>query len=292
AIFAGPGTILGKGDIAQVDIAPTVASLLGMRIPQQSVGRVRDDIIADSEGMVAIGEKQYLAFARVYASRMGESAGVGKAQRYDEVEAALSKIDDARLVKDREARLPIALAGAGAALLALALLFAASWRAGVAAMTGTLAYYAVYNGLYFWVHGYLWSLSAFNTEEYVQSFFYMRMAEAALAALIGCVVAAAVYPLLRARPRAPRSGFLGGWVALGPATTLSIVATLAIQVAWFFWAWGADVVWRLPDLKWGFKYDLDLTQITAAGAVALLAPVVTYLVGRYHPKVRNAAAEE
>ncbi|MDO9108780.1 MAG: alkaline phosphatase family protein, partial [Coriobacteriia bacterium] len=283
AIFAGPGTILGQGDIAQVDIAPTVASLLGMRIPQQSVGRVRDDIIADSEGMVATGEREYLAFARVYASRMGQSASLGKAQHYDEVDAALSKIDDARLVKDRETRLPMALAGAGAALLALVLLFAASWRAGVAAMTGTVAYYAIYNGLYFLVHGYLWSLSAFNTEEYVQSFFYMRMAEAALAALIACVVAAAVYPMLRARPRTPHHGFLGGWLALGPATTLAIVATLAIQVAWFFWAWGADVVWRLPDLKWGFKYDLDLTQITAVGAVALLAPVVTYLVGRYHP---------
>jgi len=165
-------------------------------------------------------------------------------------------------------------------------------RAGVAALSGAVAYYAIYNTLYFLVHGYLWSLSAFNTEEYVQSFFYMRMAEAAVAALIACVVAAAVYPLLRRIPRSPRDGYSGGWLALGPATTLVIVSTLAIQVAWFLWAWGADVVWRLPDLKWGFKYDLDLMQITAVGAVALFAPVVTYLVGRYHPKFRRAAVEE
>ena len=47
----------------------------------------------------------------------------------------------------------------------------------------------------------------------------------------------------------------------------------------------SPVTWVLPDLKWGFKYDLDLIQATALGAAALLAPVVTYLVGRYHPRV-------
>ncbi|MBE0418095.1 MAG: hypothetical protein IBX63_10055 [Coriobacteriia bacterium] len=181
----------------------------------------------------------------------------------------------------------MALALGAAALLALGALFALSWRAGAAATAGVIAYYLVYNGLYFVVHGYRWSLSAFNTEEFVQQFFYIRMAEAALAGVIGVAVAAWVYPLLRDEPKGPRErGYLGGWLTLGPATVLAIMATLALQVAWFLWAWGAEVVWRLPDLKWGFKYDLDLTQMTALGAAALLAPVVTYLAGRYHPKVR------
>jgi len=292
AVFAGPGTILGEGTIAQTDIAPTVAAVLGMRVPMHAVGRVHDEIIAQTDGTTAAAEKSYRSFAVRYASAMGMPGGIGAAATYDEIDAAIADIDSDRLASERESRLPLAALMAGLALLAVVLLFAASWRAGLAALAGTVAYYAVYNALYFLVHGYLWSLSAFNTEEYVQSFFYMRMVEAAIAALIAAGVAAAVYPYLRRVPRSPREGYAGGWFALGSATTLTIVATLAIQVAWFIWAWGADVVWRLPDLKWGFKYDLDLTQMTAAGAAALLAPVVTYLVGRYHPKFRKAAVEE
>jgi len=293
AVFAGPGTVLGKGEIDQTDIAPTVAAMLGMRIPAQSTGRVRQDVFIDSADEVVLGEAQYRVFAADYARVMtGKASTIGAARTYDELDAAIATIDAERLAGDRDNRLSQAAMLAGMALLALILLFAASWRAGVAALAGTAAYYVIYNALYFLVHGYLWSLSAFNTEENVQSFFYARMGEAAVAALLACVVAAAVYPLLRATPRSPREGYAGGWLALGPATTLAVVATLTVQVAWFLWAWGADVVWRLPDLKWGFKYDLDLTQITAVGAVALLAPVVTYLVGRYHPKFRKAAVEE
>jgi hypothetical protein len=39
----------------------------------------------------------------------------------------------------------------------------------------------------------------------------------------------------------------------------------------------------------GFKYDLDLIQLTGLGAAALLAPAVTYLAGRFHP-LRRAKA--
>ncbi len=65
-----------------------------------------------------------------------------------------------------------------------------------------------------------------------------------------------------------------------------------MQVAWFVWAWGIVATWRLPDFKWAFKYDLDLIQATAIGFAAVLTPLVTYLIGRYHPRVRRTAAEE
>lgn len=293
AVFAGPGTILGKTEIRQVDIAPTIAAMLDMRVPAQSVGRVHDDIAGDVAQSLPAAEAQYRTFAEFYTRKMtGDTTALGGAKTYPAIDKAIADIDAARLRTDRADRLPQSGALAVAALLALALVFAASWRAGVAALAGAASYYLVYNLLYFVVHGYLWSLSAFNTEEYVQSFFYMRMAEAAVCALLACFVAAAVYPLLRRVPRSPRAGYAGGWLALGPATILTILATLALQIAWFLWAWGAQVVWRLPDLKWGFKYDLDLMQATAVGAAVLLAPVVTYLVGRYHPKVRTASAEE
>jgi hypothetical protein len=222
----------------------------------------------------------------------GSPARIGGARTYEAMDVALIEAREERLAADRMNRLWIALmvlAGGFALLLLVAML---SWRALVAALGGAIAYYAVYNALYFLVHGHQWSLSAFNTEDLVGAFFNLRMVEAAIAGLVAALVAALIYPLLRAKPKGAHRSYLSGWLALGPATILVVQATLIFQVAWFLWAWGADVTWRLPDLKWGFKYDLDLIQITALGAAALLTPLVTFLIGRYHPRVRRAEAEE
>ena len=103
-------------------------------------------------------------------------------------------------------------------------------------------------------------------------------------------VAADIYLVTRREPRRPSGEFLPGWLSLGVATVIVVQATLWLQVAWYLWQWGASVTWYIPDLKWGFKYDLDLIQLTALGAAAMLAPLVTYLVGRYHP-LRRAAGK-
>lgn len=291
ALFVGQAAMLERAPISQTDIAPTVAAFLGIRIPAHAEGRVRAELLL---GEVDDGFEHAQAFAERYVSVLEQDPEpVRSARTVGEVETALAEARSTRLDEDRASRLPVALALAAVALFALVALVALSWRAAAAALVGVVVYYLIYNGLYFLVHGYRWSLSAFNTETYVQQFFYLRMAEAAVAALLGVVAAAVVYPFLRERPKGPREpGYLAGWLALGPATVIAILATLALQVAWFLWAWGAAVVWRLPDLRWGFKYDLDLTQMTAVGAAVLLAPLATYLVGRYHPKTRTRTAEE
>jgi hypothetical protein len=146
-----------------------------------------------------------------------------------------------------------------------------------------VGYYLLYNLLFFVVHGATWSLSAFNSESLLRMFFNVRMAEAAMATVFAAAIAADIYLALRREPRRPVGEYLPGWLSLGVATVLIILATLALQVAWYLWQWGAAVTWIVPDLQWGFKYDLDLIQATAVGAAVLLAPLVTYLVGRYHP---------
>jgi hypothetical protein len=294
ALFIGQASSLERGQISQTDIAPTIAAFLGMPIPAHAEGDIRSELLLPDTVDPAVADEHAQQFARSYLAALGvPDAAPADGASAQTVDTVLENARGERLAAERRERLPTALALAGAALLVLVALFVLSWRAGIAAAAGTLAYYLVYNGLYFVVHGYRWSLSAFNTEEFVQQFFYLRMAEAAVAGVVAVLVAALIYPLLRTDPKGPRDRrYLAGWIALGPATILAIMATLALQVAWFLWAWGADVVWRLPDLRWGFKYDLDLTQMTALGAAALLAPVVTYLVGRFHPKTRTRTAEE
>jgi hypothetical protein len=158
-----------------------------------------------------------------------------------------------------------------------------SWRALVSALAGTAAYYLVYEGLYFVVYGYRWSLSSFNSEDMLKPFLNGRMIDAIIAGVVAAVVAADIYLATRSAPKRPRGEYLPGWLALGVATVLVVQATIGLQVAWYLWYWGASVSWYIPDLAMGFKYDLDLIQLTGLGAAALLAPAVTYLVGRYHP---------
>jgi hypothetical protein len=161
----------------------------------------------------------------------------------------------------------------------------------VAALAGTAGYYLVYEGLYFVVHGYRWSLSSFNSEDFLKPFLNGRMTDAVIAGVVAAAVAADIYLATRREPKRPRGEYLPGWLALGVATVLVVQASIGLQVAWYLWYWGASVSWYIPDLALGFKYDLDLIQLTGLGAAALLAPAVTYLVGRYHP-LRAPRSEE
>ncbi|MDF1541594.1 MAG: alkaline phosphatase family protein [Anaerosomatales bacterium] len=294
ALFIGQASSLEREPISQTDIAPTIAAYLGIPVPAHAEGSVLTELLVPGAVSPGVDDEHALRFAEIYLAALGAPEAVPAAGASAEsVAVALDNARAERLAAERRDRLPMALGLGATAVIALLALFTLSWRAGVAATAGTFAYYLAYNGLYFVVHGYRWSLSAFNDEALVQQFFYLRMVEAAIAGLVAVAVAAIIYPLLRAEPMSPRvGGYLGGWLALGPATVLAVMATLALQVAWFLWAYGAEVVWRLPDLRWGFKYDLDLIQATAVGATALVAPLVTYLIGRYHPKTRVRPAGE
>ena len=290
AAFAGPGVAKGTASAGLEDIASTVSVLAGLQAPQMGKGIAIEAVLADPNGRAKDADfLRAVGFTLAYARHIGGAAalqGVDTIGTADEIRALAASAESMRLAKDRRDRLPLAL---GLVLVALAVLVAIgliSWRVLVAALAGAVDYVVVYNALFFGVHGYRWSLSAFNKEELVQAFMNGRMIEAVIAGLIGCITAGLVYAALQREPRGARSGGAARWVSLGIATALAILAVLAFQIAWFLWQWGAEVSWILPDLKWGFKYDLDLIQATAIAGVALLGPIVTYLIGRFHPKLR------
>lgn len=288
AVFAGPGVRHVTADARLEDVAPTIAVLSGLQAPRLARGLAIEQVPADGNGRARDADfVRASGFALAYAREVaGPSilAGLESFESRSDLELLMARADALRMADDRRARVPQALALAVAALGVLAVVGLASWRALVAALSGAAAYNAVFYGLYFGVHGYRWSLSTFNEESQVQAFFNARMAEAVLAALVACAVAGLVYLALRTEPKGVRQGHAAGWLALGAATVLTIQAVLAVQVAWFLWRWGASCVWRLPDLLWGFKYDVDLLQATALGAAAILGPAVTYAIGRWHPR--------
>lgn len=286
---AGCGLAVGKGEGELAQMAPTVSALLGIRTPALAEGNVLSAAFAKTvrEASSRSDAAHHVAFGTHYVG-VTRGAWVSREQAVagDGSDAAAAAARETRLSSERARRMPIFVIVCIAVVVMLVVIGRASWRALVAALAGVLTYYAVYDLLFFLVHGYRWSLSAFNTETYVKTFMNWRLGEAGFAALSAVAVAAYVYPLLRREPQGPQvSKYLAGYLALGPATVLVILGTLGLQVGWFLWVWGADVVWTLPDLKEGFKYDLDLVQMTAVGGSALIAPLVAYVIGRYHPKV-------
>jgi uncharacterized protein YfiM (DUF2279 family) len=294
AVLAGPGAALGQGKGRLEDLAPTVAAIAGLPAPRHAVGRILPGVLSTSEIEARAPEHdQRLAFiahvigvvrgTRFRPSDLADDSDAG-------MQSALDAADEQRLASERAARLPSALGIAVGALLVLAAVAALSWRALVAALAGVAAYYAVYEALFFGVHRLAWSLSVIDSEDRMTAFFAGRLGEAALAGVVAVLVAGLVYPLLRGDPKGAWDAYRLGWLSLGPAAVLAAQATLAMQIAWYVWAWGVRVTWILPDLRLAFKYDLDLLQAAALGAVVLLAPVVTLLVGRYHPRVARPEA--
>lgn len=295
-IFAGSAITLGRGTAKLEDVASSVALIAGIPIPRDSVGIPVTEVGIGIDAASTAAESRAIAVER--RLRVVDAASVTPIGN-SEFGAGASGMDGLvvmaekeRSEQERASRLGYLFGGIAALLIVGLLAGIASWRALVAAVCGSAFYYAVYNGLFFLVHRYRWSLSAFNSEDRIEQWMNMRLVEAALAAAVAAAVAGLVYPLLRRSPKGPQHGYLAGWLTLGPLTSLVILLTLGVQVGWFAWWWGINPVWRLPDLMWGFKYDLDLIQATAVGFAGVVTPLVTYVIGRYHPKVRASTVEE
>ncbi len=293
AAFAGPGVAETTADAHLSDIAPTVAVLAGMQAPLQATGTAIDAVLADGNG--SSRDAEFVRSAGITLSYVRKVLGdegvidIGTIASPADLQDLRADADNERLTEERAARMPVLigiLVGVAVLLLAIGI---TSWRALVASVAGTATYVAIYNALFFVAHRLNWSLSAFNEETMIDAFFNQRMLEAAVAGLLACVVAALVYVALRRAPRGPQHGYAAEWLALGGATVLLAQAALLVQVGIFLWQWGAQVAWILPDMRDAFKYDLDLIQLTALGAAAVLGPIVTLLVGRFHPRVRRAA---
>jgi hypothetical protein len=296
AVFAGPDVIPGSGEGTQDQVAPTVALLNDLPAPRNATGA---PLLQSPPSLNAIDvpdrfETQRTAAFNAYTGAVSGTPGNGTTAARARI--AFDQATDARLAAERSARLPLAAGVAIVALLAIVAVGLLSRRVLVSALAGTLGYYLVYNGIYFGLHRYgLWSLSEFNSEALLKGFMNARMIEAVIAGVIGVLIAADVYLATHKEPRRAKGEYLPAWLALGVASVMVIEATLAMQVAWYLWQWGASVSWYIPDLMWGFKYDIDLIQMTALGAAALLAPLLAFLVGRYHPirqpKESEAAAD-
>jgi len=286
-VIVGEGIKPGSyGEVEQARIAPTVATLLGTAMPAHNQGQPLFELLdmpADAEAQRAVDvARQHSLFYAQYLGEVGANAYAGT--ELTEAEQALSQGDyetayeraaefstairnhadsarDSRLWRERLGRLPIALLIL--VIPALYLGFYPKKRDLVVPLTGAAVYFVLYNG-YFFIRGFTWSLSVFNEEYLIPGFLQQRIIEGAVCLLIGAVV---VGVLMRGRTildtamAAVNMSFL---VGLG----------LLLQVDLFYWIYGLEWSWYLPNFRWGIKYYFDLLQLLPTGLMALLAPPI------------------
>ncbi len=272
----------------QADIAPTIAALLGIPIPVHAQGRPLVEMLeasAETKGRIGLNAGlQLVGFYDAYAQTLGVRPFAGDVlTRYrerlargeegamsgmwEEVTARAQAARAKRFWRERLLRLPIALGIALVPLLYL-LLFRRRLRQVLLPLGFSLLYFVFYNALFFG-RGYLWSLSAFNSEAQIKAFFNERLLDAAISFVVAGLLLALVSwkrPLLQTLERMVTFAFF-------------VVYLLLLQVDLFYWLYNIRFSWALPDLKLGFKYYMDLLQMVPTGLLGVILAPLGVLIG-------------
>lgn len=286
----GPLRKGAAGRCLQVDIAPTVAALLGIEIPASSVGRpLLEALTLDAAQRDGVLRSLYLErhnFVTRYVAWLESGTGQGVPADagdtpmiapggFDSGLAELARRQDeakeARLALERKGRLP-ALVLFLLPLLALLVLRptgVASTRelatAVLAAAGALVLYHALFPPL-----GLAYTFSAMNKDEEMEPFFRKDM----ILGVACCVVAvcAAAFSLKRRRPEASR-------LDLARLTWLVVTALCAFfmtRIGFVYWRYGVALRWHLPDAVWGFAFYLDVLVVMALGFAAPVLPLFAF----------------
>ena len=302
-----PLVAVGKGikpgiyrDAMLVDIAPTVAVLLGMEIPAHNQGVALLDQI---DVPAAFSAQRGLHVAEQLSGRHGamllaiDSPTQIKTVILQRVQDALAGGDyadaanltrasvyqartewrtqrQARLMREQVSRVPTLLL-----LLVPFGLYGGCWRhAGWSfrtPMLGMLMFFGLWHVM-FRAHGYSFSASWLSPDPML--FVQPRV----LDALLVLIVVMSVIGTLRRR-------FGSADVALTAVHTLFLIGTgMFVQIAAFYLAWDVVYHWYLPDLGAGVKYYMDVALSTVfwpypALPLAVLLPLLAVLVARIAP---------
>jgi hypothetical protein len=266
------------GDIQQVDVAPTLAALLGSNIPAVAQGRALTEMLAlsaaqlDAIHQAAIAQQKTLYEA--YAAAMGVSPAdlsVAAAQEPVAVyQTALQGIKNDRLNRERLLR------GIFAALLALVpLYFIIRYRSRslIWMFAAAAVYLLVFNLRYAVLQGRSYSLSSVITSSELIS---STATSALIAFFIAWLVALLGLRLFR-RPPLQAANF---HVAL----TFITLYSLGLPVLWNLFYNGFVATWTLPEVGsmfLGFLSIMQMLIITLAGLALLgVTPLAAWAYGR------------
>ncbi len=308
-VFAGKGIQTGATLLArQIDLAPTVAALLGIEIPAASQGRILFDALqVDDPWRRALFQElfqqkknfnqQYLSFVRGVRTRsvIEEPASLEletMEETIDRLDLEAVKAKHDRIAMEPRARMRWVLPMILLPIVFLIVYLHFRWIEPADFQWGLFAvliYWLVYFAL-FTLAGMGYSLSRVNQEENLKFYFGKDMLFA-VAGMFASIAAMAGF-----RKRRPRWTRWKGHASESGTSTESeallrscyfavalIAFSLLVKVALEYSRFGLFVRRYVPNMHWGFGEYLDLLQLMILGFTAWLAPLAGWVGLRLVP---------
>ena len=278
-VLAGAGVKPGSyGDVQQVDVAPTLAALLGVNIPAAAQGRVRTEMLVLTPEQSAAIERavavQQAALAQAYEKAIGRQVAVQPGG--DAVAATQAAMADARAARLRVERLPRFLLALVLAVAPAVLLFLRRGRTVAWLLGGAVLAVALFHLRYAVLAGRTYSLSSVTSSDDLIAF-------VAVTGLLAFVVSWVV----TAFPLRTFQGGPGRAANLTVALALVTVYLLSLPILWSYAINGLFVTWALPDFGSLFLALISGIQVLAVAAGGLLLCGVAALIA--WPISRRAA---
>ncbi len=278
-VMAGAGIKPGHyPDIQMVDVAPTIAVLLGTNIPASNEGHVLTDMfnlntVQRTTIQAALKTQQGLLFTD-YTKAIGETSKV--AQSIDVVTATQVAMDKARfdrLFRDQTWRglFALILAVIPAAIMVIRKDRKVLWLLG-----GSLLYVLLFNLRYSVLSGRTYSLSSVASQTDIIMF------TAITAAIEFSLVWLVVLLILHAFQQGP---FRAAGSAL--SFTLMTIYILSLPILLSFALNGVFITWTLPDFLTMFLGFLFVLQSLIIAALGLILTGLTGAIAAIVPKSRR-----
>jgi hypothetical protein len=279
-ILAGAGVKPGIYEgVEMVDIAPTLAALLGTNIPALSQGHLRTDMLqltqAQGDRIAEVLRTQQLDWVYAYL----RATGLSQMQ----LGASGDPVDDAQGAVERTRSGASAWSGVGRAALVALVIFtviSALWffREPVHPwhLFGALAYLAAFHASYALIEGRTYSLSSvLSADDIVGACLLIS----AVAFAVATVIVLWRTPPWRQGPLACARAVLE--FALVAMAVVAVPALVGYAVN------GAVITWKLPAFPLMFFTFLSLLQLAGIAVTAILAAGVAALAAwRFAPVVR------
>jgi hypothetical protein len=270
----------------QIDVAPTVAALLGTRLPAVAQGHPLYEMMQLDEETLTRGQlqlaTQQVTLGDAYVRVMGGD-GLGQAIHQDlestqqalldgnqagalELatlisEEAVAEMASAKATRSASGRVRRLLVAAVGLSLALLVFWGKRGPHTLVSIIGGGVAVATYHILYR-LGGYTFSLSAIDT---IDTFVAGLVRYAVVGAMGGGLVLliGLIYQDERHWPAAIAAGYDYGLYAVFLAVLPAVIG---------FWEHGATIQWYLPDLKYTVLQFMALVQVTIVALVAILLP--------------------
>lgn len=274
-VMVGAGVVPGEyRDIQMVDIAPTVAALLGTNLPASTQGEALTFMLnlnpEVTNALAGAVQAQQTSLVQAYAAGLKLKIDPQKMPTGSDVasyEEYLNSLRDNRVFVQRLER---------AALIAILLALVVAWllrnipNGSLWWISAGLIFLGIFNYKYAYWDQRTYSISSLTGE---MEFIVYILVTSGIAFVIAWLIAALGKRTFWQKPLDSALSTAG--------LVLTMIFVALLPVMWSFLLNGVVVTWTLPDYLSSFWALLGLVQIIALGAFGLVAIAVSALLARW-----------